>query len=134
MPKLKIDGASLVPLLTGVTNSSPHDNFFFYYRTNELHAVRHKDWKLYVPHTYRSLNGRKGTNDGFPVPYQMNEINTPTLYDLTNDRSEQYDIAFQHPEIVKKISKIADSIRLILGDQLSGIKGKEVRPVGRIEN
>jgi hypothetical protein len=35
---------------------------------------------------------------------------------------------------VKKISKIADSIRLILGDQLSGIKGKEVRPVGRIEN
>ena len=134
MPKLKIDGASLVPLLTGAINSSPHDNFFFYYRTNELHAVRHKDWKLYVPHTYRSLNGRKGTNDGFPVPYQMNEINTPTLYDLTNDRSEQYDIAFQHPEIVKKISKIADSIRLILGDQLSGIKGKEVRPVGRIEN
>jgi hypothetical protein len=64
----------------------------------------------------------------------MNEINTPTLYDLTNDRSEQYDIAFQHPKIVKKISKIADSIRLILGDQLSGIKGKEVRPVGRIEN
>ena len=134
MPKLKIDGASLVPLLTGATNSSPHDNFFFYYRTNELHAVRHKDWKLYVPHTYRSLNGREGTNDGFPVPYQMNEINTPTLFDLNNDRSEQYNIAFQHPEIVKKISKIADSIRLILGDQLSGIKGKEVRPVGRIEN
>ena len=20
------------------------------------HAVRHKNWKLYVPHTYRSLN------------------------------------------------------------------------------
>ena len=134
MPTLKIDGASLVPLLTGATNSSPHDNFFFYYRTNELHAVRHKDWKLYVPHSYRSLNGRKGTNDGFPIPYQMNEITTPTLYDLTNDPSELNDIAFKHPKIVKKISKIADSIRFILGDQLSGIKGTEVRPVGRIEN
>ena len=134
MPTLKIDGASLVPLLTGATNSSPHDNFFFYYRTNELHAVRHKDWKLYVPHSYRSLNGRKGTNDGFPIPYQMNEITIPTLYDLTNDPSELNDIAFKHPKIVKKISKIADSIRFILGDQLSGIKGTEVRPVGRIEN
>ena len=77
LPKKKIDGASLVPLLTGENNISPHKNFFFYYRTNELHAVRHKNWKLYLPHTYRSLNGRKGRNDGYPVPYDMNEIKIP---------------------------------------------------------
>tara|TARA_B110000211_G_scaffold233474_1_gene299828 strand:- start:4297 stop:5712 length:1416 start_codon:yes stop_codon:yes gene_type:complete len=134
MPERKIDGASLVPLLTGRTNTSPHDNFFFYYRTNELHAIRHKDWKLYVPHTYRTLNGTLGTNDGFPVPYQMNEITTPLLYDLSNDLREQHDVASQHPEMVEKISKIADSIRLVLGDRLTGIKGKEVRPVGQIDN
>jgi len=36
--------------------------------------------------------------------------------------------------MVNKISKISDSIRLVLGDQLTGIKGLEVRPVGRIED
>jgi hypothetical protein len=36
--------------------------------------------------------------------------------------------------MVKKITKIADSVRLVLGDQLKGIKGREVRPVGRVLN
>ena len=132
-PKNKIDGASLVPLLTGETDQSPHKNFFFYYRVNELHAVRHKNWKFYVPHTYRSLNGRVGTNDGFPIPYDMNTIEYPALFDLEKDPKEQIDLASKHPEIVIKISKIADSIRTILGDKLTGIKGKEVRPVGKID-
>ena len=132
-PKNKIDGASLVPLLTGKTDQSPHENFFFYYRVNELHAVRHKNWKFYVPHTYRSLNGRVGTNDGFPIPYEMNTIKYPALFDLEKDPKEQIDLASKHPEIVIKISKIADSIRTILGDKLTGTKGKEVRPVGKID-
>ena len=132
-PKNKIDGASLVPLLTGKTDQSPHKNFFFYYRVNELHAVRHKNWKLYVPHTYRSLNGRVGTNDGFPIPYEMNTIKYPALFDLEKDPKERNDLASKHPEIVIKISKIADSIRTILGDKLTGTKGKEVRPVGKID-
>lgn len=132
LPTKKIDGASLVPLLTGLNQSSPHENFFFYYRTNELHAVRHKEWKLYVPHTYRTLNGREGTNDGFPIPYEINEIKIATLFNLTTDPSEQNDVAEQHPLLVEKITKIADSVRLVLGDRLTGIKGNEVRPVGRI--
>jgi arylsulfatase A-like enzyme len=111
-----------------------HDNFFFFYRTNELHAVRHKNWKLYVPHTYRSLNGRVGTNDGNPIPYEMNKIETPALFNLETDPREKLDVAKEHPEMVNKISKISDSIRLVLGDQLTGIKGLEVRPVGRIED
>jgi len=133
LPEKKIDGASLVPLLTGTTTNAPHENFFFYYRTNELHAVRHQNWKLYVPHTYRSLNGRVGTNDGFPIPYEMNTIETPALFDLENDPSETLDVAADHPEMVEKITKIADSIRAVLGDRLKGIEGKEVRPVGRVD-
>ena len=134
LPEKKIDGASLVPLLTGKTTGAPHENFFFYYRTNELHAVRHKNWKLYVPHTYRSLNGRKGTNDGFPVPYEMNKIETAALFDLESDPSEKNDVAQENAVLVAKISKIADSVRAVLGDRLTGVKGNEVRPVGRIED
>ena len=134
LPEKKIDGASLVPLLTQKTIDPPHENLFFYYRTNELHAVRHKKWKFYVPHTYRSLNGRVGTSDGYPIPYEMNKIEDPALFNLETDPEEQNNIAQEHPKLVVKISKIADSIRGILGDRLSGIKGSEVRPVGRIEN
>ena len=133
LPKKKIDGASLVPLLTGETNISPHKNFFFYYRTNELHAVRHKNWKLYLPHTYRSLNGRKGRNDGYPVPYDMNEIKIPKLFNLEVDPSETNDIAIDNQQIVNHILMIADSVRYVLGDNLKGIKGREVRKVGRID-
>jgi len=132
LPERKIDGASLVPLLTGKTTLAPHQNFFFYYRTNELHAVRHKDWKLYVPHTYRSLNGRAGTNDGHPIPYEMNTIATPALFDLQTDPEEKINVAQKHPEMVAHISKIADSVRLVLGDRLTNTKGLEVRPVGRV--
>ena len=123
-----------MPLLTQKTIDPPHENLFFYYRTNELHAVRHKKWKFYVPHTYRSLNGRVGTSDGYPIPYEMNKIEEPTLFNLETDPEEQNNIAKEHPKLVVKISKIADSIRGILGDRLTGIKGSEVRPVGRIEN
>ena len=132
LPKNKIDGASLVPLLTAKTTQAPHQNFFFYYRTNELHAVRHKDWKLYLPHTYRTLNGRVGTNNGYPIAYEMNTIETPALFDLQTDPEEENDVAKKHPEVVAHISKIADSIRLVLGDRLTGIKGREVRPVGKV--
>ena len=134
LPERKIDGVSLVPLLTKKSIEAPHENFFFYYRTNELHAVRHKKWKLYLPHSYRSLNGRKGTDDGYPIPYEMNKIETPALYNLESDPKELLNIANQNPDLVEKISKIADSIREVLGDRLTGIKGSEVRPVGRLDN
>ena len=39
-----------------------------------------------------------------------------------------------YPNIVKKIDKISDSISLILGNSLKGIKGNEVRPIGLIKN
>ena len=131
LPEKKIDGLSLVSLLKGLSFQSPHENFFFYYNNNELHAVRHKNWKLYLPHKYRSLNGRKGRNDGLPIAYNMNEINKNELYNLTTDPEENINLAQIYPELTKKILKIADSIRFILGDKLLGIKGIEVRPVGR---
>jgi len=63
----------------------------------------------------------------------MNTIETPALFDLENDPSETLDVAADHPEMVEKITKIADSIRTVLGDRLKGIEGKEVRPVGRVD-
>ena len=130
LPDKKIDGLSLVPLLKGETEKSPHQNFFFYYNRNELHAIRHLDYKLYFPHKYRSLNDRMGRDDGLPINYDQNEINSHELYNLKEDPSETNEISDSNQKIVNKILKIGDSIRNILGDSLKDIKGSEVREVG----
>ena len=130
LPDKKIDGLSLVPLLKGETEKSPHQNFFFYYNRNELHAIRHLDYKLYFPHKYRSLNGRMGRDDGLPINYDQNEINSIELYNLKEDPSETNEISNSNQKIVNKILKIGDSIRNILGDSLKDIKGSEVREIG----
>ena len=69
----KIDGKNIWPLLTQKENKSPHKELYFYYRQNELHAVRSGDWKLYFPRSYRTLNGKPGGKDGMPVKYEYNK-------------------------------------------------------------
>ena len=63
----------------------------------------------------------------------MNEINIPKLFNLEVDPSETNDIAIDNQQIVNHILMIADSVRYVLGDNLKGIKGREVRKVGRID-
>lgn len=133
LPELKIDGKSVWDIWTGKSNKSPHDAYFFYYKSNELHGVRYNGWKLYFPHTYRSLNGREGGKDGYPVNYDMNEIDEIELYDLKNDISESKNVADQHPKIVLEIKSLADEMRKKLGDKLLNIKGTENRPAGSVE-
>ena len=133
LPELKIDGKSVWDIWTGKSNKSPHDAYFFYYKSNELHGVRYNDWKLYFPHTYCSLNGREGGKDGYPVNYDMNEIDEIELYDLKNDISESKNVADQHPKIVLEIKSLADEMRKKLGDKLLNIKGTENRPAGSVK-
>ena len=132
LPKNTIDGKSILKILTGEDKQSPQEAYFFYYKSNELHGVRYKDWKLYFPHSYRTLNGREGGKDGYPVKYEMNTIEKIELYDLKNDISETNDVAAQHPEVVEKIKVLANEMRSKLGDKLYNIEGTENRPVGRI--
>ena len=64
----------------------------------------------------------------------MNFLKSPELYNLTNDPEEKKNVADLYPNIVKKIDRISDSISLILGNSLKGIKGNEVRPIGLISD
>jgi len=133
LPEKKIDGKSAWEVWTGKTDQTQHEAFFFYYKSNELHGVRYQDWKLYFPHTYRTLNGRVGGKDGYPVKYEMNVLESIELYNLKEDIGESKDVAAQYPEIVDKIKLLADEMRSKLGDKLFKIEGSENRPVGRID-
>ncbi len=129
----KIDGKNIWEVLINKTKNSPHEALFFYYHVNSLHAVRYGDWKMYFPHRYRTLNGRKGRNDGIPIKYEYVDLEQKELYDLAKDPSETKNLYQEFPEVVKKIEALADIKRSEIGDDLTKIVGIENRPVGIIE-
>jgi len=129
----KIDGKNIWEVLINKTKNSPHEALFFYYHVNSLHAVRYGDWKMYFPHRYRTLNGRKGRNDGTPIKYEYVDLEQKELYDLAKDPSETKNLYQEFPEVAKKIEALADIKRSEIGDDLTKIAGIENRPVGIIE-
>ncbi len=107
-----IDGKDISPLMFAYDSaSSPHDAFFFY-REENLEAVRSGKWKLHV---------RKGTEE-------VNE-----LYNLDADIGETHNLYNQYPDIVESLLEKIDSCRKELGDAATGIKGVKVRPIGRVD-
>lgn len=134
LPERTIDGKSVWPIWTGEQQDPVQEAYFFYYHVNELHGVRYKQWKLYFPHRYRTLNGREGGKGGLPVPYEYNTFDEIALYDLSNDISETTDVAAENPEVVAKIKSLADSMRQRLGDALTEVKGRETREPGMVKD
>ncbi len=135
LPKQKIDGIEISDLIKNGKQDTPHhEAYYFYYKTNELHAVLSGDgrWKLYLPHTYRSLNGRTGKDDGTPIDYTWDNQMNVELYDLQNDISETKDIAADHPEIVEGLLEHAEKARAELGDKLTDRIGAGVRRLGKL--
>ncbi|MEM1122826.1 MAG: sulfatase [Bacteroidota bacterium] len=136
LPTRKIDGVNMSHLMFGQKNATPHhEAYYFYYKQNELHAILSGDgrWKLYLPHQYRSLNGRMGTSDGLPIDYEQNKIEQE-LYDLVNDIGETRDVASENPTIVKELLTHAEKARQELGDKLTNRKGIGNRPMGLVNN
>jgi arylsulfatase len=137
LPPNKIDGMSILPLIVNKENAkNPHKAYFFYYHRNELQGMVTADgkWKLYFPHKYRSLEGRPGGKDGIPVLYNNNIPMGLELYDLENDISETQNVAAQYPEVVERLSILADSCRAELGDALTGVQGNGNREPGSAWN
>lgn len=131
LPKHKIDGLDIWPLLTSAKGAkSPHDALFFYYKSDELQAMRSGKWKLILPHEYRSLDGREGRSDGIPIDYDNNAAELG-LYDLTQDIGEQKNLAEEHPEVVSELLKKVEAARADLGDSLTKTKGEGRREPGR---
>ncbi len=130
LPDKTIDGVNILPLLKGNMDTAIRDEFFYYY-TGELRAVRKGKWKLFFPHKSRSYNGVKPGKDGFPGKTKTINVGLE-LYNLENDSCEKNDVAGQYPGIVDSLTKIAEKMRLRLGDRLTNTKGIEVRPHGRL--
>jgi len=130
LPKNKIDGVSILPLFLNDKNANPRDEFWYYY-DYDLIAVRKNEWKLYFPCIQRSYEGMEPGMDGYPGPTWQKKMDYE-LFNLNDDIEEQNNILDKHSDIVESLKKIGEKARYELGDRLTGIKGKENRPPGRI--
>ncbi|MBD2702966.1 sulfatase [Spirosoma sp. BT702] len=134
LPKQRIDGVDWLALLKGDNSVTPRDRFYYYYRKNNLEAVREGDWKLIFPHPGRTYEGFLPGQNGKPGQSTETKDIAGGLYDLRRDPGERYDVKEQHPEIVTKLEKLAEEARADLGDDLQRRSGTNVREPGRITN
>jgi arylsulfatase len=140
LPKHKIDGLDIWPLFAGDKGAkNPHDAYYFYgvpfgsWSGAELESVRTREWKLILPHIYRTMGNQKPEMDGWPAEYIKRPVLVPELYDMRSDIEEKHDVAGQHAEIVKKMLDMAEQCRVDLGDTTLNRKGAGARPPGGIK-
>jgi arylsulfatase A len=108
-----IDGNDIRPLMFGDPDAKSQHDAFFYYKRNTIEAIRSGPWKLHI---------RKDDE----------EINE--LYNLESDIGETNNVYDQHPDIIQSLMTKIDTCRQDIGDEAVGIKGQNIRPVGRVEN
>lgn len=133
LPDKKIDGVSLLPIVNGDYQATPRKEFYYYYRRNNLEAVRSGNWKLVLPHFGRTYQQYPVANDGSPGKADDNYPFPLALYDLRRDPGEHYDVQSEYPAIVEMLLKLADKAREDLGDDIQKKSGNNVRAPGSIE-
>ncbi|MFO7621969.1 MAG: sulfatase-like hydrolase/transferase, partial [Bacteroidales bacterium] len=132
LPAKKIDGVNILPLLEGNFEANPRNVFYYFYRRNSLENVRKDNWKLVLPHTFRSYEGVMPGNDGWPGPYSSGKTDYE-LYDLRRDPGERYDVKELYPAIVEELTKLAGEMRLDLGDENLQMAGPGARKPGSVK-
>lgn len=132
LPSNRIDGINMLNLLRG-DDVSPRKSMYYYYKKNDLEAVRIGQWKLVFPHQYRSYEGVLPRDNGFAGRYNSRTVDSLELYDLRRDPGERYNVIKQYPEIVKRLEALADEARKDLGDNLRDQPGENRRSIGKIK-
>lgn len=133
LPENKIDGVSLLPILEGDLEARPRETFLYYYRQNNLQAIRHGNWKLVFPHAGRTYEQHIPGNDGQPGKVEEYYQHSGGLYDLRRDPGERYDVSELYPDIVEKLTLLANDARNDLGDDLTNNPGTGRREPGRAD-
>jgi len=132
-PVKKIDGVDFKEVLLGNTDSNPRDEFAYYYDRNNLKAIRKGQWKLVFPARSQTY-GPPATIGGDRYPGKYAAVDVPLgLYDLSTDPGEDRDVKDKYPELVSRLTKIADNYRRELGDGLTKTEGWGVRPAAQLQ-
>lgn len=121
-----IDGKNLFPLMTGEDPTEALHEVYYHYAGTWLQAVRAGKWKLHFarPEKRAGIYGECAawfTNAAEVLPEDL-------LFDLETDVGETRNLASEHPEVVQRLTELANRAREDIGDY--GQKGKNSRPIG----
>jgi arylsulfatase A len=120
-----IDGKDIADLLFAKAGAKSQHEAFFYYSGNRLNAVRSEQWKLKFQTTLQEET-EYGKIENPQTPIE------PKLYNLLTDPGEQKSVFKDHPDVVKRLTELADAARKDLGDERAGVAGANVRAVGEV--
>ena len=84
--ELDLNGVSLLPQMTGASDTKPHETLYWRYSDGKGFAVRHGKYKLVNQH--------------------MQEL---SLFDMEQDPVEMHNLANDLPEITKKLLNLYDN-------------------------
>lgn len=115
-----IDGRDISPILLGKSKTSPRDAHY-YFSGYQLQAVRQGPWKLALVPQNETM-GRAVKPD--------TDTKAPRLYNLDAEIGEQTNVAAAHPEIVAKLTALADKMTSEIGDTAPTAR----RQAGKVEN
>jgi len=104
-----IDGKDIWPTMTQ-NSRSPHEAFY-YFKGNQLKAVRSGKWKLHLGKPNLKINKGKSRGKGSSSPYLA-------LYNLETDLGENDNVFQNNPEIVTKLQNLAKDFQSDLDKNL----------------
>lgn len=114
-----IDGKDISPLLFGTKEATSPHKAYYYYQQDQLQAVRSGPWKLFLP-------VKAARHPHFTAAFPPQNL----LFNVVEDIGCESNVAAEHPEVVARLTLLAEIAREDLGD--TDRPGKGQRPLGRI--
>jgi len=118
---VKRDGHDIRPLMFGDEEAKSPWEVFAYYELDQLQAVRSGPWKLFLPLESFAKH---------PHYRKSDRERAPLLFNVVEDVDTSDNLAPAHPEIVARLTALAEKVRADLGDM--GKAGNGQRPPGKI--
>ena len=122
LPANKIDGHSILELISGKKDAKSPTKAFYYYKGWNLEAVRVGKWKLHLPHEYNQVvESTEGNTRGRKNIKSKIDL---SLFDLSKDVGEQNNIIIGNADIVNALLAKVEEIKLDLGSSEKEGTGK----------
>ena len=115
-----VDGHDIRGILFGRPGAKSPYEAFYYYDGEQLQAVRSGPWKLFVP---------LETFANHPH-FEQDERASPLLLNVVEGTGWQQNLAEQYPDVVQRLTALAEKARDDLGDV--GRLGQGQRPAGNL--
>lgn len=125
LPQNEIDGKSILNMLSDPNTKSPQKAYYFFNMGNfpqygKLVAIRKDDWKLMLPYTFSSADGRNLGKGGEMVMLGKDSIGL-SLFNLRDDVSEQINVTKKYPDKVDELKQLGLSFQKKIESNQRGV-------------